>query len=52
MATVDLDNATQAELEVLPGVGPAKAKKILQLKDVGELDMEHLVIATGIPQRQ
>ena len=31
-ATVDLNSATQAELETLPGIGPARAKSIIDYR--------------------
>ena len=50
MAPIKLETATQEELETINGIGPQKAKKIIQQRDGDEWHMQGLVIATGIPQ--
>ena len=37
LAAVNVNTASSAELEALPGIGPAKAKAIVEYKSVEEL---------------
>lgn len=50
LAQVDLNTATQKELEALPGVGPAMAKKIIDARPIKSVS--DLTAATGIKDKQ
>lgn len=51
--TVNVNTATQAELEMLPGIGPAKARAILETRRErdGFDDVDELLEVKGIGDR-
>ena len=53
VATVNLNTATQVDLEKLPGIGPAMAKAILdyRLKNGGFKKIEELMNVKGIGEK-
>jgi competence protein ComEA len=50
---IDLNKATQTELETLPGIGPSKAKEIISYRDQhdGFRNVEQLLEVKGIGQK-